>query len=92
MIMANETIAGISTFGVFPVMSSFGKGYLRSPEYPTGKGPNMWTLNPRLDELVDNLSLVVEKERIMVAEIKKLWETEGEKGVVAWFQSETIVE
>jgi hypothetical protein len=52
----------------------------------------MWTLNPRLDELVDNLSLVVEKERIMAAEIKKLWETEGEKGVVAWFRDEPAVE
>jgi hypothetical protein len=92
MIMANETIAGISTFGVFPVLSTFGRGYLRSPEYPTGRGPNMWTLKPRLDTLVNNLHLVVEKDRIMVADIRKLWETGGKQAVVAWFKNEPATE
>jgi hypothetical protein len=31
MIMANQSIAGMSTFGVFPVLATFGTGYLRSP-------------------------------------------------------------
>jgi hypothetical protein len=31
MIMANQTIVGITSFAVFPAMTSFGNGYIRKP-------------------------------------------------------------
>jgi hypothetical protein len=34
MIMANQTVAGISTFGVFPVVASFGTAYLTNRTVP----------------------------------------------------------
>lgn len=45
MIMANATIAGISTFGVFASIASFGMGYIRRPDE---KSPtNQWLLYPQ---------------------------------------------
>ena len=50
MILANQSIAGISTFGVFPSIATFGTGYIR---WPDEKSPtNQWLLHPRLDHLM----------------------------------------
>jgi hypothetical protein len=88
MIMANQTIAGISSFGVIPAVSTFGKGYIRLPDYP--KAPNKWLLNPRIDELADNVVLFYEPKRIMVGAMKGLWQNEGEQGVLEWFWNDTV--
>jgi hypothetical protein len=88
MIMANETIAGVSTFGVFPVMATFGKGYLRSAVHPIRRFPNKWTTNPPLDQFVENLKIVEEPDHIMTGEMKKLWKRRGAKAVLAWFRGE----
>jgi hypothetical protein len=88
MIMANQTIAGISSFGVIPAVSTFGTGYIRLPDYP--KAPNKWLLNPRIDELTDNVVLFYEPKRIMVGAMKGLWQNEGEQGVLEWFWNDTV--
>jgi hypothetical protein len=88
MIMANQTIAGISSFGVIPAVSTFGRGYIRWPDYP--KAPNKWLLNPRIDELADNVVLFHEPKRIMVGAMKGLWQNEGEQGVLEWFWNDTV--
>jgi hypothetical protein len=88
MVMANQTIVGISSFGVFPAVATFGTGYLRRPDYR--KAPNMWLLNPPIDELTDNVVLFEEPKRIMAWTIKGLWETHGEKGVLEWFWNDTV--
>jgi hypothetical protein len=88
MIMANQTIAGISSFGVIPAISTFGTGYIRTPDYP--KAPNQWLIHPRIDELTDNVVLFDEPKRIMVGAMKGLWQTEGEKGVLEWFWNDTV--
>jgi hypothetical protein len=85
LIMANQTIAGISTFGVFPAVSTFGTGYLSRPE---GNFPNYWMFNPRVDELVDNVRIFTDGDVMMVAEMKALWETKGEAAVLEWFRSD----
>jgi hypothetical protein len=86
MIMANQSIAGMSTFGVFPVLATFGTGYLRSPRNRV----NNWVLNPRIDELTDNVVLVEESEVIKVAALRELWNTNGEEAVLAWFRNGTM--
>jgi hypothetical protein len=88
MIMANESIAGVSTFGVFPVMATFGKGYLRNAVHPRRKYPNKWTTNPPLDRFVENLKIVEEPDHIMSGEMKNLWKRRGAKAVVAWFRGD----
>lgn len=89
MIMANQTIAGISSFGVIPAIATFGTGYLREPDYP--KAPQSWVLHPRIDELAYNIVLFKEPCFIKVEDMKDLWETQGETGVLKWFRDETFV-
>jgi hypothetical protein len=53
MIMANQTVVGISTFGVFPALSTFGTGYLHQPHGPFVNG---WMSTPvRIDTLASNV-------------------------------------
>jgi hypothetical protein len=85
LVMANQTIAGISTFGVFPAISTFGTGYLSRPN---GNFPNYWMFNPRVDELVDNVHMYTDSDFLMVADMKTLWETKGEAAVLEWFRSD----
>ena len=87
MIMANQTIAGISSFGVIPAISTFGTGYIRKPDY--NKAPNMWLVNPRIDELSANIVLFDEPNKIMVGQMKGLWQSQGEPGVLEWFWNDT---
>jgi hypothetical protein len=86
MIMANQTVVGISSFGVFPAVTTFGTGYIRRPDYPYA--PNKWLLDPPIDQIVDNIVLFDEPKRIMVYDIRKLWQTEGARGVLKWFWDE----
>ena len=46
MIMANQSIAGISTFGVLSSIASFGTGYIRLPD--NRSATNQWLTNPPL--------------------------------------------
>jgi hypothetical protein len=89
MIMANQTIAGISSFGVIPAIATFGTGYLREPDYP--RAPVSWVLRPRIDELADNIVLFKEPRFMKAVEMKDLWETQGETGVLKWFWDDTFV-
>lgn len=87
MIMANQSIAAISTFGVFPIISTFGTGYLHQPK--DGPFPNSWIFHPRVDELATNVRLLEDGDFIMVKDIKHLWETQGQDGVLAWFRNKS---
>jgi hypothetical protein len=88
MIMANQTIAGISSFGVMPAIATFGTGYIRLPDFP--RAPNAWLTFPRIDELTDNIVLFEESNRIMVKAMGDLWTSQGEKGVLEWFWNDTV--
>jgi hypothetical protein len=88
MIMANQTISGISTFGVMPAIATFGTGYIRSPEEKT---QNRWLEHPRIDHFTDNVILFEEPDVILVSDMKKLWESEGEVGVLSWFWNDSMV-
>ena len=92
MILANQTIAGISTFGVFPSIASFGKGYIRKPDaaesQDDAKSPtNGWLLHPPLNTLMENLELMVEPNILKVREVQKLWKLDnGEEEILNWFR------
>jgi hypothetical protein len=91
MVMANQTIAGISTFGVSPAMASFGTGYIRIPD--ENSATNGWLVNPRLDQLMKNNKLVLMKEPniLMVRQVKRLWEEpDGQNKILAWFRDSSI--
>lgn len=90
MIMANQTISGVSTFGVFPTLASFGTGYFRLPEYPRGAtGFNTWLLDPPIERLAENVVLEREENTYMVAvAIRELWEARGVEAVLEWFRND----
>jgi len=90
MVMANQTMAGITSFGVFPVVASFGTGYVRSPDY--SKGPNTWLAqNPPLEQMTDSIVLMKEPNLLMAGVIKEMWQKEnGQDLVLEWFRNDTF--
>jgi len=90
MVMANQTMAGITSFGVFPAVASFGTGYARSPDYR--KAPNKWLAqDPPLEQVANNIVLMKEPNRLMAGVIKKMWQREnGQDLVLEWFQNDTF--
>ena len=94
MIMANQTIAGISSFGVFGPIANFGTGYVRKPDYP--KAPNRWLLNfledERLHESSRDVVLFEAPVRLAVARVKSYWNNDPTGAtLVEWFRNETLV-
>ena len=89
MIMANQSIAGISTFGVFSSIASFGTGYIRLPD--NRSATNQWLTNPPLSKLTRDLVLMEEPNILMVQQVQKLWEEEeGEQKILSWFRDSSI--
>jgi hypothetical protein len=97
MILAQQTLAGLSTFGIFPVLATFGTAYLHQPRGP--QFVNGWlfrgaesgsTSSNHITTIpgAPHVHLTYEDDYIMVADMKRKWETQGADGVVAWFRSE----
>jgi len=85
LIMGNQTFASISSFGVFPVVATFGAGYLKKPDFP--KVPNQWIGDA--DNFYDDIILMNEPERLMSGTVKGwLGEENGMDKVLYWFENE----
>jgi hypothetical protein len=93
MIMANQTIAAsMSSFAVFPVVSTFGTGYLPQPR--RGGSPYGWIdQNPRLKHIADNVVLVKVSASSMIAgfELRAMWDAKGETLALEWFRNASLV-
>lgn len=86
MVMANQTVAAMSTFGVFPIIGTFGTGYFLRP----GKwSPNVWLLHPPIVTLTNNVVLFDESNIMVGAATKTLWDSGGDQAVLDWFWKET---
>jgi hypothetical protein len=86
MVMAKQTIVGITTFGVFPAIASFGTGYIRKPI----KGPNQFLMHPPIDQLVDNVILMDEPNLLMVGTSQAVFQhPTGQDLVLEWFKNDT---
>jgi hypothetical protein len=89
MIMADQTMAGISSFGVFPSLASFGTGYIRKPDYR--KGPNQFLINPPIDQIVDNVVFMEEPNRLMAGTVKRMFQRpNGQDEVLEWFKNDSF--
>jgi hypothetical protein len=85
MVMANQTVIPITSFGVFPGVSTFGTGYIRYPDY--AKAPNRWLITSPWMEKVDNVKLV--KEPVLMAQqLKNMW-GQNVSSVINWFANYT---
>jgi hypothetical protein len=88
MVMANQTIVGITSFGVFPAIACFGTGYIRKPDYK--KGPNQFLINPPIDQLADNVVLMEEPNRLMAGTVRAMFKRPtGQELVLEWFKNDT---
>jgi hypothetical protein len=105
MIMAQATIAGISTFGVFASIASFGTGYIRRPDDKSAT--NEWLIHPKaLDEIMTSQStqrdgvnhdhqpqlvLMDEPDILMVRRVRELWlEEDGQEKILKWFRGKDL--
>ena len=88
MIMANQTIVGISSFGVFPALTSFGTGYIRKPDH--SKQPNQWLLDPPIDAASNGIILIEEPNLLWVSQLQLLRKIGGEPKVIEWFKNDTF--
>ena len=83
MVMAKQVVIGITSFGVFPGIATFGTSYIRKPDYD--KAPNRWLLRPKVEEVLDNVKLV-EEPRLMAMSCRRMWKEDG-SAVLDWFRS-----
>ena len=89
MVMANQTISPISSFSVFPALATFGRGYIRKPDFK--KALNQWLNSPPVDQFLDNVELMVEPNLLMANQIKYLRKMPGgNDNVIEWFQNDTF--
>jgi hypothetical protein len=87
MIMTRQTVIGITSFGVFPGVSTFGTGYIRKPDF-FPHCPNLWLLDPNVERTVNNVKLI-EEPRLMAFECAERWGTDGAE-VLQWFRNYTV--
>jgi hypothetical protein len=92
MVMAKHVVVGISTFGVFPAVASFGRSYVREPDY--ARAPNRWLLDPwflkqrnaaAADGGSSTLTLIREP-RLTGADCRQMWGGDG-SAVLDWLRS-----
>lgn len=85
MIMAEQLVIGISSFGVFPGVATFGKSFIRKPDYH--RAPNRWLLdNPSIEKVAPHVTLI-EEPRLMAATCKYKWRATNGTAVMDWFQN-----
>lgn len=88
MVMAQQTIIGISSFGVFPGIATFGNSFIRYPDYIDA--PNRWLLNPSIDSLCSNVKLIHE-EMMFAPDLRVMWKgARGARTVLGWFKSQPL--
>jgi hypothetical protein len=93
MLMANQTIAAsMSSFAVFPVVSTFGTGYLPQPR--RGGSPYGWIdQSPRLKHITDNVVFMKPSTSSMITgmELRAMWDAKGETLALEWFRNASLV-
>jgi hypothetical protein len=89
MVMANETVAGMSTFSVFPILGTFGTGYFLRPK---SGDPAMWLTHWKypITNMIrqdSNIVLFDESNLLVGPKAKALWDTHGDDVVLQWFRT-----
>jgi hypothetical protein len=87
MVMANQVVASMSTFGIFPTICTFGTGYYL---HPRPNDPSIWLMN-KVSPItkVQNSNVVIFDEiNLKVGlETRNLWDAYGDDIVLQWFRT-----
>jgi hypothetical protein len=89
IVLANQSIAAMSTFSLFPMLGTFGTGYFLRPQ---GLEPSVWMSHPvySIDAVTQNHSHIVlfdEKRLLVAVKAKELWDGHGSTAVLDWFRT-----
>jgi len=85
LILANQTIVGISSFGIWTAISSLGTGHIRRPDYP--KAPNEWS--PPLQDMYDDIELF-DAPKVLPAAVATRMKDGQMDELLEWFRNETF--
>jgi hypothetical protein len=93
MVMANQTVAGMSSFGVFPLLGTFGTGYFLRPKLGD---PSCWLTHQKypITEVYRhdrNIVMFDESKLLLGSRGKKLWDTYGDDVVLQRFRTGTYI-
>jgi hypothetical protein len=96
MVMAQQSIAVMSTFSTFPTLGTFGTGYYLRPRHIE---PSSWLVNPiypitaiynnnnNNNKNNNNIILFDEKNMLVGSQAKDLWDKYGDTIVLEWFRT-----
>jgi hypothetical protein len=89
IVMANQTIAAMSTFSVFPMVGSFGTGYY---QYPRDADPSKWLRHweyplSRMSPDGTGMVLFEESNLLLGSKARDLWDAYGDDAVLKWFRT-----
>jgi len=85
MVMANQTIVGLSTFGFFPAIATFGQALIRRPSKNDLGG---WLIKSNIEQKANNVVLIDEPDWLPTAKCKQIWQDDG-SAVLEWFRNNT---
>jgi len=86
MIMANQTFAAFSSFGMFPAIANFGTGYFQAHQ------KYRWMQNPTFDTVMDDFVMMNETNILMSEKMIRLLKTEhAEKTIIDWFRDYDLI-
>jgi hypothetical protein len=95
IVMANQSVGAMSAFCTFPMVATFGTAYYLQPQ---PNSPSAWLLSrhPALwtDALTGRRNVILFRERqvLLGAQLRQLWDAQGDGAVLAWFRSITAAE
>ena len=85
MIMANQTVVGISAFSAYGALATFGTSYVPIPDHHAA---NFIVNYEPSTFLPTNVARFYDAKIIMVAELKELWNNvNGTEHVLEWFRN-----
>lgn len=87
MVLANQSVSAMSTFSLFPILGSFGTGYVLRPK---NADPSGWLIHydyPITKMNQDSVELFDESNLLLGPRAKELWDAYGDKVVLQWFRT-----
>ena len=91
MIMANQTIASVSSFSLFPALATVGMGYIPEPDAAEDSASH-FLLEPRVDGLSSRVVLFPVPQLLPSIKLVESWDNGGEASILEWFRNENVTE
>ena len=86
IVLANESVGAMSTFSLFPILGSFGNGYVLRPK---NADPSGWMINPNypIDTVSNTIKLFDETNLLLGPRARNIWDEYGYETIMQWFHT-----